>query len=443
MIPDEVAIKAEHLSKVYRIGVKEDIHDSIGSTIFNFLKRPMENYRKYSSLYKFNDININNCNKGNNCSDIVWALKNISFEVKKGEVIGIIGSNGAGKSTILKILCRITEPTNGFAKIHGRISSLLEVGTGFHPELTGRDNVYLNGIILGMTKKEVDKKFDDIVNFSGVEKFLDTPVKRYSSGMKVRLAFSVAAHLEPEILIIDEVLAVGDIRFQKKCINKMHEAGEKGRTVVFVSHNMEAINRLCERVILLDKGKILQDGPTRQVISTYMNDRSHLTAEYVWSDITEAPGNDIIRLTALRAKKENGGVADTIDISETIGIEMEYEVFKPDKSLMPVFNFRNQEGLLAFSSINPDPNWQNSPYKIGRYVSTAWIPGNLLSEGNMTVGVVFVNIESKKFLFGQKEVIAFQVIDRYDGHSARGNWSGKIPGVVRPLLKWTTQYTPR
>jgi lipopolysaccharide transport system ATP-binding protein len=235
MSSNNIVIKVENMSKRYRIGLKEKTHDSIGSAIFDFMKSPLNNYRKYRSLYKFDDISQNHRPDSNsNSSDIIWALKDVSFEVEHGEVLGIIGTNGAGKSTLLKILSRITDPTNGSAKIKGRVASLIEVGTGFHQELSGRENVYLNGTVLGMKKKEVDQKFDQIVDFSGIEKFIDTPVKRYSSGMTVRLAFAVAAHLEPEILIIDEVLAVGDAAFQKKCLNKMRDVSQAGRTVLFV-----------------------------------------------------------------------------------------------------------------------------------------------------------------------------------------------------------------
>ncbi|MCA9422956.1 MAG: ABC transporter ATP-binding protein, partial [Nitrospira sp.] len=250
---NDLAIKVENISKCYRIGLKENMHDSLGASILHFLKNPLHNYRKYRSLYQFDDLRPD---QGDNRPDVIWALRDVSFELKKGEVVGIIGINGAGKSTLLKILSKITVPTSGSVTIRGRISSLLEVGTGFHPELTGRENVYLNGTILGMRKKEIERKFDEIVDFSGVEKFIDTPVKRYSSGMKVRLAFAVAAHLEPEILVIDEVLAVGDARFQKKCLDKMKDVGQQGRTVLFVSHILPAVTRLCRRTILLNGGRV-------------------------------------------------------------------------------------------------------------------------------------------------------------------------------------------
>jgi len=261
------AIQVENLAKCYRIGAKKDRSDTMAEAVFGFLRNPLKNYRKYRSLYRFDDLSPNDNSSSN---DIIWALKGISFEISRGEIVGIIGRNGAGKSTLLKILSKITSPTYGRARIRGRISSLLEVGTGFNPELTGRENVYLNGTILGMMKREVDRKFDEIVDFSGVEQFIDTPVKRYSSGMVVRLAFSVAAHLEPEILLVDEVLAVGDAAFQSKCLGKMENASRQGKTVLLVSHNMAAIQTLCSSAILLDQGRICRNGPATEVVSEYL-----------------------------------------------------------------------------------------------------------------------------------------------------------------------------
>jgi lipopolysaccharide transport system ATP-binding protein len=258
----DIAIKVENLSKAYLIGLKEQQHESLLSAMMSFVKSPLENFRKIKRLG-----NLGNTDESD---DIFWALKNVNFEVQQGEVIGIIGKNGAGKSTLLKILSQITEPTKGRITITGRVASLLEVGTGFNEELTGRENVYLNGTILGMTKKEIDARYDEIVAFSGVEKFIDTPVKRYSSGMRVRLAFAVAAHLEPEILIIDEVLAVGDTEFQKKCLGKMQDVAGQGRTVLFVSHNMTAIKNLCSRCIILKQGNILFDGKVDDAVHEYL-----------------------------------------------------------------------------------------------------------------------------------------------------------------------------
>ena len=268
MNSNAIAITVDKISKCYRIGLAEEISDTFGATVFNFLKSPLRNYRKYHSLYKFDDVDPDDDQED---ADILWALKNVSFDVKKGESIGIIGRNGSGKSTLLKVIAKITTPTKGYAQINGRISSLLEVGTGFHPELTGKENIYLNGTILGMRKKEIDKKLDEIIVFSGVEKFIETPVKRYSSGMRVRLAFSVAAHLEPEILLIDEVLAVGDADFQKKCLGKMDEVTKQGRTVLFVSHQMAAVEQLCDRVIWLNEGTVMSSGPAIEIVANYLN----------------------------------------------------------------------------------------------------------------------------------------------------------------------------
>ena len=438
----DFAITVDKLSKHYRIGLKDKIHDSLGSAIISFLKSPLDNYRKYRSLYRFDDIKPanNDYNSIKNHDDIIWALKNVSFEVKKGEVLGIIGRNGAGKSTLLKVLSKITVPSNGRAEIYGRISCLLEVGTGFHLELTGRENIYLNGTILGMTKKEVDRKFDEIVDFSGIKKFIDTPVKRYSSGMKVRLGFSVAAHLEPEILIIDEVLAVGDFDFQKKCLNKMQDVGQQGRTVLFVSHNMQAVTRLCSRAILLEEGQIKYDGPSNEVVAKYMTADSGLTAERVWNDGAKAPGGEVAKLCAVRVLDEDGNVSNSFDICKPIGIEMEYEVLKSGYLLLPHHNVFNEEGGWIFTTIDTDQNWQGKQRPAGKYKGTVWIPGNYLSEGLLFIQTLLFTLKPRTIQFNERDVVAFQVIDNLDGNSARGDWAGPMMGAVRPLLNWTNGY---
>ena len=437
----DLAIKVDSISKIYRIGLKESIHDSFGAAIFNFLKSPLKNYQKYRSLYRFDDINpVKLQDVENNSSDVIWALRDISFEVKQGEVLGIVGRNGAGKSTLLKILCRITDPTHGFAEIRGRISSLLEVGTGFHPELTGRENIYLNGTILGMRKQEVERKFDEIVDFSGVEKFLDTPVKRYSSGMRVRLAFSVAAHLEPELLIIDEVLAVGDAAFQQKCLNKMEDAGQTGRTVIFVSHNMPAVTRLCSRAILLEEGRITKDGPADEVVSTYLTSNMGTTAAREWPDMESAPGSSIVRLRAVRVTNESGETTETFDIRQTINVEIEYQVLLDGHVLLPHFGLINELGQCAFISIDLDPSWRRRPRPTGNYISKAVIPGNLLSEGMMYINCFCLTLSPDDLQFKERHVVAFNVVDSAEGDSARGDYVNNIPGVVRPVLNWITQY---
>ncbi len=433
--PDS-AIKVEQLSKCYRIGVKENLHDTFGVSLVNFLKAPLRNFRTYRSLYNFDDIHPS---QNDTPSDITWALRNISFEVKVGEIVGIIGVNGAGKSTLLKILSKITPPTSGRALIRGKIASLLEVGTGFHPELTGRENVYLNGTILGMRKKEIDRKFDEIVDFSGVEKFIDTPVKRYSSGMKVRLAFAVAAHLEPEILLIDEVLAVGDARFQKKCLSKMQDVSQQGRTVLFVSHSMPIITRLCPRTILLDSGGVLADGPSHEVVKAYMHSENSSKAEREWPVLANAPGDDVVRLCAMRVKTEEGQVTATVDIRQPVGIEIEYEVLKPRDILLIYFHVVNEDGVKVFQTFQADSSLPIGPIKPGRFVSTAWIPGNFLAQG-----ILFVSPTIRTQFPGtphvrELDVVAFQVMASLESSPLSADFYPKRTGVVWPLLKWETQ----
>jgi len=436
-----ITIKAEKLSKCYRIGLKDKIHDSVGGAILDFITSPLENYRKYRSLYIFDDkYDQNKDDDFDDADDIIWALKGISFEVREGEVVGIIGRNGAGKSTLLKILSKITIPTTGRAKIRGRISSLLEVGTGFHQELTGRENVYLNGTILGMRKTEISAKFEEIVAFSGVEKFIDTPVKRYSSGMKVRLAFAVAAHLEPEILLIDEVLAVGDAQFQKKCINKMEDVGQQGRTVIFVSHNMPAVTRLCQRVILLENGRILMDGPSAEVVSSYLHSEKGISTCREWPNLHRAPGNESVRLCAVRVIADDGQTSDTFDIRKPVGIEMEYEVLQPDHIMLPYITLTNENGTRIFSAVDLDPDWRGRCRHCGRYVSTAWISGNFLSEGIHFVGAAMKSEARKGRYFYERDAIAFRIIDTLAENTARGDYGGRLKGVVRPQLKWDTRY---
>ena len=440
----DAAIKVRNISKQYRIGLKEESHDTLGMAMLDLLKRPFKNFMKYRSLYRFEETSshLDFEAQERESADIIWALKDVSFDVAPGEVLGIIGSNGAGKSTLLKVLSRITYPSMGQVEIRGRVSSLLEVGTGFHPELTGRDNVYLNGTILGMKKKEVDSKFDEIVDFSGVEKFIDTPVKRYSSGMKVRLAFSVAAHLEPEILIIDEVLAVGDANFQAKCLNKMEGMGQEGRTVLFVTHNMGAVTRLCTRVVMIEKGRLVNDGTPKAVISRYLNSNLGTTAAHEWNTLSECPGNSTAKLRAVRARNEHGQIMESFDIQHPIFIELEVDVIKPDHVLLPHFSILNDRGQCAFISVDLDPEWRRRPRPVGKYIATAEIPGNLLSEGIAYVCAYCITLNPDVRVFDVRNAIAFTVVDNLEGDTARGDYKKDIGGVVRPLLKWTTRFLP-
>lgn len=434
MTDRKIIIRAENLSKCYRIGLKDEIHDSFAKSMFNFIKSPLKNFRKYRSLYKFDDLDVDS-----DSSDIIWALRDVSFEVEEGEIVGIIGVNGAGKSTLLKILSKITDPTGGRAELRGRLSSLLEVGTGFHPELTGRENVYLNGTVLGMRKKELDRKFDEIVDFSGVEKFIDTPVKRYSSGMKVRLAFAVAAHLEPDILLIDEVLAVGDIQFQRKCLSKMEDIGKHGRTVLFVSHNMPAVTRICPRTILLNQGRVVQDGPSHNVVSYYMGTEKGTRAEHTWR-LEEAPGDDLVRLCAVRVRAADGRISEAVDIRHPVFIEMEYEVLRPSPPLFAYFHLFNDEGIELFESFDNDPSWRHRKRPAGRYVSVAEIPGNFLTEGLFYITTSLRSLNPEVRRYRVVDVTAFQVVDSMDGDSARVDCAGEVAGVIRPMLKWKTEH---
>jgi lipopolysaccharide transport system ATP-binding protein len=441
MIKGDISVQVENISKCYRIGLKQEMHDTLAMAMFSVLKSPLKNYRKYRSLYEFSDIeSADQADLSNVSSDMIWALKDVSFEVRRGEVVGIIGFNGAGKSTLLKILSKITVPTCGRAIIRGRVSSLLEVGTGFHPELTGRENTYLNGAMLGMKKREIDDKFDEIVEFSGVAKFIDTPVKRYSSGMRVRLAFAVAAHLEAEILFIDEVLAVGDARFQKKCVDKMQDVRQQGRTVLFVSHSMSAVTRLCPRAILLADGKVQADDLTPRVVSVYMSSEKAVRAEREWPDLRKAPGDEVIRLCAVRVKTKESHVTEVVDIGEPVGIEVEYEVLQPGQILMIYYHVFNEAGIEVFMAFDNDSVWRKRPRQPGRYVSTSWIPGNLLAEGILFIGPSIRTLNPEIRRLRVNDAVAFHVVDRSDGSSARVDCGGEMSGVVRPLLKWETRF---
>jgi len=369
----------------------------------------------------------------------IWALRDVSFDVPQGTVLGIIGRNGAGKSTLLKILTRITTPTEGRVEIRGRVGSLLEVGTGFHPELTGRENVYLNGSVLGMKRREIAVKFDDIVAFSGVEKFIDTPVKRYSSGMSVRLAFAVAAHLEPEILLVDEVLAVGDAEFQRRCLGRMEDLSESGRTVIFVSHQMQAVTRLCDRAILLDEGQIVGEGESSELVARYLQEGYGTGSSRVWLDLAEAPGGDFIRLRSVRVVQDGREAAAT-DVRRPVGIEIAFSVLREGSPIFPKIKMIDGRGQVVFNAMDTSARWRD-PSRPGDYTSTAWIPGNLLNEGVMSVWVDVCSLDAPRLAThaGVTDAVAFHVQDPSEGDSARGLFIGQWQGVVRPLLDWTTE----
>ncbi len=370
----------------------------------------------------------------------LWVLNDVSFDVNDGETLGIIGHNGAGKSTLLKILSRITPPTKGRAVIRGRVGSLLEVGTGFHKELTGRENIFLSGAILGMKRAEISAKFDEIVAFSEIEEFLDTPVKHYSSGMYMRLAFSVAAHLEPEILIVDEILAVGDVGFQRKCLGKMSEAGRSGRTILFVSHDMSAITRLCGRAIWLGNGIIKADGRSDEVVNEYLHDSVQTGAEKHW-DASDSPGNAIVRLHSLRVIDSNSHLNSAADIRGPVGVEMTYEVLERGKVLIPNLHFYNENSVCIFVSHDWNGGWRDRPREKGMYKSTVWIPGNYLAEGTVYVTAAISTYKPFEVHFVVKDAVRFNIIDDVSGDTARGDYAGILPGIVRPMLDWKTKIT--
>jgi len=427
-------VQVEGISKCYHIGKLQNRgHATMGEKITQAVISP---FRRTAQLLQ------GHATGAADLDELFWAMQDVSFEVKQGELVGIIGRNGAGKSTLLKILSRITEPSSGTATIHGRVGSLLEVGTGFHMELTGRENVYLNGAILGMTRRDIDRRFDEIVAFSEVEKFLDTPVKHYSSGMSLRLAFAVAAHLEPEVLIVDEVLAVGDANFQRKCINKMGEVGGEGRTVLFVSHNMAAVTRMCKRVIMLNGGRLVDDGPAHNVVASYMSNGLGTTAEREWDGGSGTPKGEMATLNAVRLRTQGGKISETIDIIEPIGIEIEFVVEQDGRVLQPQIIIMNDEGIELFVAVDLDPEWRKRPRPKGQYKSVAWIPGNLLTEGMCIVSIGLWALEPTRILqFWANEAVAFRVIDSMDGtESARGDWAGDFVGLVRPKLEWETDF---
>lgn len=415
-------ITVENVGKRYRLGRFRAPYSTLRETLARAVRSPLERFRR-----------------DNDPASFVWAVEDVSFTVNPGEIVGIIGRNGSGKSTLLKMLSRITEPTRGRIELYGRVGSLLEVGTGFHPELTGRENIYLNGAVLGMSAEEIGRKFDEIVVFAEIEKFMDTPVKHYSSGMYLRLAFAVAAHLEPEILLVDEVLAVGDARFQRKCLDKMQDVAQHGRTVLFVTHNMPAITRLCPRAILLDNGLVLRDGPSHEVVSAYLKSDLGTTAAREWMNISAAPGNDKVRLCAVRVRNHAGEVSDALDIRRPVQIETEYEVLQPGYELVPDCQISNDEGLLLFVTGDQRSAWGRRPKPAGRFISTVVIPGNLLAEGTMFVTVAMNTMEPEAIHYLERDAVAFQVIDSMDGDSARGDYAGPMGGVVRPLLQWETR----
>jgi lipopolysaccharide transport system ATP-binding protein len=424
-----IVICVEELSKAYRLG---QIGTGTLSHDLNVWWAKMRG--KPNPMLRIGEEDYSNRD-----GETIWALKDLNFTVEQGEVLGIIGRNGAGKSTLLKILSRVTAPTSGHARAKGHIASLLEVGTGFHQELTGRENIYLNGAILGMNKREIQGKFEEIVAFAEIGQFIDTPVKRYSSGMYVRLAFAVAAHLEPEILLVDEVLAVGDAAFQKKCLGKMGNVAKEGRTVLFVSHNMVAIQSLCKRALYLKKGKLYEDGDSVSVINKYLTDGVDNANHLEWNDINTAPGNDLLRIHSIRLLDENNSLITKLSTRDEFSIEVSYWNLVEGAYLELVLHVNSQDGILLFISLDNLKEWQDRKHPKGLFISRCTIPGDILNDNNYIVSLHFQR-GLQRNVFWAPDILSFQI---GDSPETRGTGDFKWPGIIRPKLTWNKKLLSR
>ena len=421
-----IAISAKNIGKKYQIGAAETKfrYNMLRDVLMDTVYAPV---RLAKALVGRSDRRSN--------QNFVWALKDISFDVAEGQVLGIVGRNGAGKSTLLKILSRVTDPTEGTVAVRGRVGSLLEVGTGFHPELTGRENIYMNGAILGMKRAEIDKKFDEMVEFSEVAQFIDTPVKRYSSGMYLRLAFAVAAHLEPEILVVDEVLAVGDAEFQRKCLGKMGDVAQQGRTVLFVSHNMSAILRLTQEAIVLKKGQLIKRAPTPEAVDFYLSSGQAETGEHIWTP-DEIPLNSApFKPIALRLKDKTGKVVDTVRSTEPVTVEWEYQLEAPLTGLRMGLYLSTMRGEYVFTAFDTDDAKQYEQFgarQAGRYISCCEIPADFFNEGRYSLGVNASSFGVRRY-FMDENALSFNV----DISGAPGTqWPELRQGPIRPRLDW-------
>jgi homopolymeric O-antigen transport system ATP-binding protein len=417
-----IAIRCEGIGKRYRIGGQRQRYRALRDTLADAARAPFRRLRRALAT---------RATEESAASEFLWALKDISLEIRHGEVLGIIGRNGAGKSTLLKILSRITTPSEGRAEIYGRTGALLEVGTGFHPELTGRENIYLNGAILGMTRREIVRKFDEIVDFSECGRFLDLPVKHYSSGMFLRLAFAVAAHLETEILFVDEVLAVGDAVFQKRCLGKMGDVAHQGRTVLFVSHNLLAVDSLCTRAICLHEGKVVMEGPPGSVTFRYLREWVPASKEVVYDDIASAPGNELIRLRRACVRPLNGSGSDPITVRTPFVVEFEYWKLDPQISLELSAEIFNEHGIHVFTT----DMFGQAPHPAGLLRSWFVVPGDLLNNGTHRIDLGIYRDRATHLLHWD-DLMVFEVQDVSD---LRGLYHGIWPGAVRPYLEWTTE----
>jgi lipopolysaccharide transport system ATP-binding protein len=412
------AIQTDQLSKRYQIGaLRAPTTSTLQEVVLGALRRPFNRHQRGLE---------------GQSTRTIWALKDVSLDVKQGEVVGIIGRNGAGKSTLLKILSRITEPSSGSATIRGRVASLLEVGTGFHPELTGRENIFLNGAILGMTRTDIALRFDEIVAFAEIEDFLETPVKHYSSGMYVRLAFAVAAHLEPEVLFVDEVLAVGDARFQMKCLGRMGDAARDGRTIIFVSHNLAAVVQLCQRAIWLDQGSIRTQGLPQQVVQNYLSEGNTQQASFRIEKTEDAPGDARVRLMMARVLQDGGATA-VVDINRPCSVEIEFEVLQDATNLISGVSLYTFSDLCLFNCCD----WRPNHLPRGRYTKRIEIPAQTLAEGRFRALIQLVFYDPEITSVVLPDALTFDAVDSEDPQSVRGHYKGNWPGVMRIGLPWS------
>jgi len=424
------AVRVQNLSKRYRIGIAETRfrYGLLREVLSDVVTTPIRLAKALTG----------GRTRAIHPASYIWALDDVSFDVEEGNVLGIVGRNGAGKSTLLKVLSRVTEPTKGMVTIRGRVGSLLEVGTGFHPELTGRENIYMNGAVLGMKRAEIERKFDEIVAFSEVEQFVDTPVKRYSSGMYLRLAFAVAAHLEPEILVVDEVLAVGDAEFQRKCLGKMGDVAQQGRTVLFVSHNMSAILRLTQETIVLKKGRLIKRAPTQEAVDFYLASGQAETGERVWEPDEIPAAAAPFRPIALRIKDRQGRVIDTVRSTEAVTIELEYELGAQLTGLRVGMYLSTMRGEYVFTAFDVDDAKRYEEFgvrKPGRYFSRCTLPADFLNEGRYSLGVNASSFGVRRY-FMDENALSFGV----DVSGAPGTqWPEMRHGPVRPRLDWTIE----
>jgi len=421
------AISVNNLGKQYKIGATQEKfrYNLFRDVIVDTLMTPVRVYRALRGQGM----------RGTTSIATIWALKDVSFDLEEGKVLGIVGRNGAGKSTLLKILSRVTEPTRGTVAVRGRVGSLLEVGTGFHPELTGRENIYLNGAVLGMKRAEIDRRFDEIVEFSEVSQFIDTPVKRYSSGMYLRLAFAVAAHLEPEILVVDEVLAVGDAEFQRKCLGKMGDVAQQGRTVLFVSHNMSAILRLTQEAIVLKKGELIKRAPSPEAVDFYLSSGQAESGERIWEADEIPPASAPFWPISLRVRDRNGKVVDTVRSTEPVTIEWEYRLEAPLTGLRVGMYLNTMRGEYVFTAFDTDDAKQYEQFsarKPGHYISRCTIPADFFNEGRYYLGVNASSFAVRRY-FMDENALSFNV----DISGAPGTqWPELRHGLVRPRLDW-------